>query len=60
MANTLFMITSTTQLMCMLEVCYKRGHFQAARRSVRVNQVDTHTNHSDAFLSALGDTANHT
>ena len=38
--------------------CGKRGHYQAVCRSARASQVDTHTDHSDVFLSVAGDTAN--
>ena len=37
--------------------CGKRGHYQAVCRSARVSQVDTHTDLSEAFLGAIGDTA---
>ena len=40
--------------------CGKKGHYQAVCRSARVRQVDTHTDPSDAFLGALGDTADST
>ena len=36
--------------------CGKRGHYQVVCRSARVSQVDTHTDLSEAFLGAIGDT----
>ena len=40
--------------------CSKKGHYQAVCRSASVRQVDTRIDASDAFLGALGETADST